>query len=62
MLTIPLLHGRARGRRAAAPTAWTAAVTVASALASALAAAGLLTACGSAQAPSASGQHTQEAD
>ncbi len=58
---ISLLHGRARGRRAAAPTAFTAAVTAASALASALAAAGLLTACGSAQAPSASGPHTQGA-
>ena len=47
MLTIPLLPGRARERRAAASVAWTAAVTVFSALA----AAGLLTACGSAQAP-----------
>ena len=56
MLTIPLRPGRARGRRAAAPMAWTAAATVACALA----AAGLLTACGSAQAPSASGQQTQE--
>ncbi len=66
MPTIPLLPGRARGRRAAAPAARAAAVTVASAVASALAAAGLLTACGSAApqqaAPSASGQHTQEAD
>ena len=61
MLTIPLRHGRARGRRAAAPTSWTAAVTVASALAAAMAAAGLLTACGSAPPPSASGPHTQGA-
>jgi Protein of unknown function (DUF4232) len=58
MLTIPLRPGRARGRRAAVPMAWTAAATVACALA----AAGLLTACGSAQAPSASGQQTQRAD
>ena len=63
MLTIPLLHGRVRGRRAAVPVARTAAVAVAAALA----AAGLLTACGSAHAPqqaasSASGSRTQEAD
>jgi hypothetical protein len=57
MFTIPLPPGPARGRRAA-PMAWTAAVAVA--------VAGLLAACASTQAPqpaapTASGQHTQQA-